>query len=82
MTREIYRYYSTRQSVDIGICPREKDNPLVGFLNYDDRISVEHGAYRTWDEVIYQFPLTPDQIYEYELRPARDNPDVCRTMQE
>lgn len=55
---------------------------MVGFLNYDDRISVEHGAYRAWGEVIYRFPLTPDQIYEYELRPARDNPDVRRTMQE
>ena len=78
--QELYRYYSTQRPVDIGTYPKEADNPLVGFLNYDDRISVEHGAYRAWGEVIYRFPLTPEQIYAYELRPARDNPDVRRTM--
>lgn len=78
--QELYRYYSTQRPVDIGTYPKDADNPLVGFLNYDDRISVEHGAYRAWGEVIYRFPLTPEQIYAYELRPARDNPDVRRTM--
>ena len=78
--QELYRYYSTQRPVDLGTYPKEPDNPLVGFLNYDDRISVEHGAYRAWGEVIYRFPLTPEQIYAYELRPARDNPDVRRTM--
>ena len=68
--------------MDIGTYPKDPDNPLAGFLNYDDRISVEHGAFRAWGEVIYRSPLTPDQMYQYELRPSRDNPDVVRTMAE
>ena len=80
--QEFYRYYSTQRPVDVGTYPKEADNPLVSFLNYDDRIRVEHGTYRAWGEVIYRFPLTQDQIYEYELRPAHSNPDVRRTMKE
>lgn len=78
----VYRYYSTQRPVDIGTYPKDPDNPLTGFLNYDERTSVEHGAFRAWGEVIYRSPLTPDQIYQYELRPSRDNPDVRRTMAE
>ena len=80
--QELYRYYSTPRPVDIGTYPKEPDNPLVGFLNYDDRISVEHGAFRAWGEVMYRAPLTQDELYQYELRPSRDNPDVRQTMKE
>lgn len=80
--QELYRYYSTQRPVDIGTCPMPQDNPMVGFLNYDERISVEHGTFRAWGEVIYRSPLTPDQMYQYELRPSRDNPDVRRIMAE
>lgn len=80
--QELYRYYSTQRPVDLGTYPKEPDNPLVGFLNYDDRISVEHGAYRAWGEVTYRPPLTTDQLIQYELQPSRDNPDVRETMKE
>ena len=80
--QELYRYYSTQRPVDIGTYPKDPDNPLTGFLNYDERTSVEHGAFRAWGEVIYRSPLTPDQIYQYELRPSRDNPDMRRIMAE
>ena len=59
--QELYRYYSTQRPVDIGTYPKDPDNPLTGFLNYDERTSVEHGAFRAWGEVIYRSPLTPDQ---------------------
>lgn len=80
--QELYRYYSTQRPVDLGTYPKEPDNPLVGFLNYDDRISVEHGAYWAWGEVTYRAPLTTDQLIQYELQPSRDNPDVRETMKE
>lgn len=80
--QELYRYYSTQRPVDLGTYPKEPDNPLVGFLNYDDRINVEYGAYRAWGEVTYRAPLTPDQLIQYELQPSRDNPDVRQTMKE
>lgn len=44
--QELYRYYSTQRPVDIGTYPKDPDNPLTGFLNYDERTSVEHGAFR------------------------------------
>ena len=46
--QELYRYYSTQRPVDIGTYPKDPDNPLTGFLNYDERTSVEHGAFRAW----------------------------------
>ncbi|MFR6181665.1 MAG: hypothetical protein ACLUKH_24460, partial [Flavonifractor plautii] len=52
--QELYRYYSTQRPVDIGTYPKDPDNPLTGFLNYDERTSVEHGAFRAWGEVIYR----------------------------
>ena len=55
--QELYRYYSTQRPVDIGTYPKDPDNPLTGFLNYDERTSVEHGAFRAWGEVIYRSPL-------------------------
>ena len=72
--QELYRYYSTQRPVDIGTYPKDPDNPLTGFLNYDERTSVEHGTFRAWGEVIYRSPLTPDQMYQYELRPSRACP--------
>ena len=68
--QELYRYYSTQRPVDLGTYPKEPDNPLVGFLNYDDRISVEHGAFRAWGHLTYTKPLTDKQVADYELRPA------------
>ena len=50
--QELYRYYSTQRPVDIGTYPKDPDNPLTGFLNYDERTSVEHGAFRAWGGVI------------------------------
>lgn len=35
--QELYRYYSTQRPVDIGTYPKDPDNPLTGFLNYDER---------------------------------------------
>ena len=67
--QELYRYYSTQRPVDLGTYPKEPDNPLVGFLNYDDRISVEHGAYRAWGEVTYRAPLEQAQaVGQWEER--------------
>ena len=34
--QELYRYYSTQRPVDIGTYPKDPDNPLTGFLNYDE----------------------------------------------
>lgn len=46
--KEEYKYYSTQRPVDIGTYPKSRDNPMIGFTNYDSRIPVEGGAFRAW----------------------------------
>lgn len=78
--KEEYKYYSTQRPVDIGTYPKSRENPMIGFTNYDSRIPVEGGAFRVWGELIYDKPLTEKELNDYELRPARENLDVRRTM--
>ena len=47
---------------------------------YDQRKPVENGTALAWGELIYDAPLTPEQVSNYELRPSRDNPDVRERM--
>lgn len=77
---ELYKYYSTQRPVDIGTYPKSPENPLIGLTNYDSRIPVEGGAFRAWGELSYAQPLTEKELYDYELRPARQNLDVRRTV--
>ena len=78
--KEEYKYYSTQRPVDIGTYPKSRENPMIGFTNYDSRIPAEDGAFRAWGELTYAKPLTEKQVADYELRPARENLDVRRTM--
>ena len=73
--KPVYRYYSTQRPVDLGTFPRPPDNPLLSFRNYDARVPVEGGAMLAWGELYYGKPLTPAQMYHYELKPSRHNPD-------
>jgi hypothetical protein len=82
MNQEQYKYYSTQRPIDLGTFPKPADNPPLTFINYDERIPVEHGAFLAWGELIYANPLTARQASDYELRPAPDNPDIRRTMNE
>ena len=79
---DFYKYYSTQRPVDIGGFPRPKDNLPVSVLNYPERRPVENGSFRAWGELLYLDPLTEKDISDYELRPAPDNVDVRRRMDE
>ena len=68
--------------MDIGTYPRPKENLPVAHLNYGNRQPVEGEAFRSWGELWYRHPLTEQQISDYELRPARDNPEGCQTVPE
>ena len=76
----LYKYYSTQRPVDLGTYPKSPENPMIGFINYDKRIPVEGGAFQAWGVLSYARPLTEKELYNYELRPARGNLDVRRTM--
>ena len=41
---------------------------------------MENGAFLAWGELIYAKPLTAKEQFDYELRPARLNPDVQKEM--
>ncbi len=73
-----YQYYSTQRPVDIGTFPKPPHNAPDEIANYDQRIPVEGGAFRAWGHLTYTKPLTEKQASDYELRPAKDNPDLCR----
>ena len=71
---ELHNYFSTQRPVDIGTFPKTPNGPL-SFVNFDERLPVEGGAFRAWGILTYSAPLTEKQIDDYELRAAKDNPD-------
>lgn len=81
-TAVYYRYYSTQRPVDIGTYPKPSGNQPLVIVNYDvdRRRPVAGGTIYAWGELVYTQPLTEQQIYEYELMPAPDNPDLCQKM--
>lgn len=72
-----YKYYSTQRPVDIWTFPEPPDNKPVEIVNYDcdARIPILGENFRAWGELTYAKPLTDKQVYDYELRPSRNNPD-------
>lgn len=83
MSQKLYKYYSTQRPIEPGSFPKPPDNPPLETINYDvdSRIPVDGEAFSAWGEVIYARPLTDRQLYDYELRPSRSNPDVRETME-
>ena len=67
-----YKYYSTQRPIDIGTYPKPPEAPEVELVFYDQRKPVENGTALAWGELIYDAPLTPEQVSGYELRPSRD----------
>lgn len=72
----LYKYYSTQRPVDIGTFPKEPGNEPDKIINYDQRVPVEGGAFLAWGELTYTKPLTEKELYSYELRASRDNPNI------
>ena len=75
-----YKYYSTQRPIDIGTYPKPPEAPEVELVFYDQRKPVENGTALAWGELIYDAPLTPEQVSGYELRPSRDNLDIRERM--
>ena len=66
--------------MDIGTYPRPAENPPLSISNYEMYRAVENGAFLAWGELVYEKPLTTKEQLDYELRPARLNPDVQKEM--
>jgi hypothetical protein len=66
--------------VDIGTFPNGKENPPIRIENYEGRIWVEHDTRLAWGELAYARPLSEKELYHYELKPSRNNPDLRRLL--
>lgn len=56
------------------------NDPQVEMTFFSGRQPVESGTVLAWGVLAYNAPLSPKQIEDYELRPARDNPDIKERM--
>lgn len=77
----LYKYYSTQRPVDIGTFPKPPHNAPDEIVNYDQRVPVEGGTFVAWGYLTYTRPLTEQDIYNYELRPSKDNPRLPERKQ-
>jgi len=68
-----YKYYSTQRPISIGTFPKE--NSPIRIVNFDRREWVEDTMFQAWGFITYDAPLTQQQVQDYELRAAQDNPD-------
>ncbi len=39
-------------------------------------------AFRAWGEIIYSHPLTEEEMWQYELKPSRQNADMRERMEQ
>lgn len=74
----LYKYYSTQRPVDIGTFPKGPGKEPDEIQNFDERIPVEDGAFLAWGYLTYTRPLSEQDVFDYELRPAPENPDLRR----
>ena len=49
---------------------------------YEDREPVQGEAFRAWGEIIYSHPLTEEEMWQYELKPSRQNADMRERMEQ
>ena len=71
MERVGWWYYMTQRPPAPGAQPKRG---LVKCFEYDDRLYVEAIGRKAWGSVVYDRPLTAEEIDEYELVPMPDRP--------
>lgn len=74
---KLYKYYSTQRPVGPGTFPKPFENEPDEIINYDcdQRIPIEGEPFSAWGHLVYTRPLTKDEMEDYELRPATNNPN-------
>lgn len=68
-----YRYLSVRRPVGPGTYPKDKNNPIVYFTNFEKRVDMDtdDGLMPAWGYVDFKIPISSKQLAEYELYPAK-----------
>ena len=62
-----YRYYLTERPLQLGAFPQTEDNKPVSVCPFKRKIKHDMIGKEVFGFVEYDKPLTPDQIYQYEL---------------
>lgn len=62
-----YRYYLTERPLQPGAFPNATDNKPVTVCEFDRKAYDAEFGSDTYGYLEYEQPLTPDQIYQYEL---------------
>lgn len=80
--RDGYKYYSYLMPIDINTYPIDSGNKVIKIFNYDEdtRIPVNGEDFCAWGEIIYDKPLTKEQLENSELLPSRKNPDIIERI--
>lgn len=62
-----YRYYLTERPLQMGAFPQPADNKPVLVAPFGEKIHAPNIGKYAFGFVEYDHPLTPEQIYQYEL---------------
>lgn len=62
-----YRYYLTERPLQLGAFPQPADNKPVSVFPFKHKFKHDMIGAEVFGFVEYDKPLTPDQIYQYEL---------------
>lgn len=79
-SKKLYRYYSTQRPIGPGTIPSASLFTPVEVVNFDGRTWVEANRMMAWGYVDYEEKLPDAALETYELKPARNNPDVWARM--
>lgn len=78
----MYKYYSLERPISIGTYPKNKDNKMIAFENYendnqcvkkeicDSNVSIINNIFSAWGYLLFEKPLTDKEISDYELADA------------
>lgn len=62
------RYYSTQRPLGPGTFPKPDGNKVLEVHNFDSRIYCGEVGREAWGYVEYEQPLSPEDVYRYELK--------------
>ncbi len=73
----MYKYYSLERPISIGTYPKNKDNKMIAFENFENNsrcikkeICDSNNIFMAWGYLLFEKPLTDKEISDYELGDA------------
>ena len=63
------KYFSIERPVAPGTYPKPKDNPVTETWNFNGPVFCEQIGREAWGYVVYEKPLSEDEVCAYDLMP-------------